>query len=161
GGDGTVPVFMDFANEICVVEVIERAVGIGCASDPLTIASLDDDPDKIYVVFDGVSSCRLVAEIGDDHFPGDGSNVALSIDTDPDETTWDAEDSDDDDDGLNWAEAGGFGQDFASGATRTFRSRHVATGQLFEITVTVSVELVSGGSDTRMTVENASIVAVD
>jgi hypothetical protein len=153
--------FIAFADEICHAEHVVREVGHGCTSDPMTISSLGDDPDKIYVVFDGASTCRLVAEIGDDHFPGNGADVVISIDTDPDETTWDAEDSDDDDDGLSWQEVGGFGQNIASGASRTIRSRHVATGQVFEITLTVRVELVSGGPDTRMTVENVSIVAVD
>ena len=153
-------VLMGVADEICVVEVIERGVGVACAGDPLSITSVGDDPDKIYVVFDGASTCRLVGEIGDDHFPGDGSDVVLSIDTDPGETTWDGEDSDDDDDGLNWDEVGGFGQNFASGATRTFRSRHVATGQVFRVTVTVDVQELSGG-DTRMTVSRVSITAVD
>ena len=158
GGD--VLVLIGLADEICVVEVIERPVGLDCASDPLTITSIGDDPDKIYVVFDGASTCRLVGEVGDNHFPGDGSDVVLSIDTDPNETTWDGEDSDDDSDGLNWQEVGGFGQDFASGDTQTFRSRHVATGQVFEVTVTVRVEQ-TGGRNTRMTVEDVRITAAD
>jgi hypothetical protein len=126
---------------------------------PATITSIDDDPDKIYVVFDGVSSCRLVSEVGDGHFPGDGSNVAISIDTDAGETGWDGEDSDDESDGQNWQEVGGFGQNFGSG-THTFRSRHVTTAQVYAFTVTVRVELVGGGPNTRMTVENVRIRVV-
>ncbi len=153
-------VLLGLAEEICVVEVVERGAGVACSGDPLSISSVGDDPDKIYVVFDGASTCRLVGEVGDNHFPGDGSDVVLSIDTDPDETTWDGEDSDDDDDGLSWQEVGGYGQDFASGSTRSFRSRHVATGKVFKITVTVDVQELSGG-DTRMTVSSVSITAVD
>ena len=152
-------VLMGAADEICIVEVIERPVGVACAGDPLTIESTDDDPDKIYVVFDGASTCRLVAEIGDDHFPGDGSDLVVAIDTDPDETAWDAEESDDDGDGGNWRGVSGYGDDFASGSSHAFRSQHVASGQVFEVTVTVRVQEIGGG-DTRMTVEDVRISAV-
>jgi hypothetical protein len=125
----------------------------------LAIDSIDDDPDKIYLVYDGGSECRLVAEIGDNHFPGDGSDVVLSLDTDPRELEWDGEPTDDDSDGTSWQAVSGYAQNIASG-THTFRSRHVATGSVYEITITVRVESLGGGN-TRMTVSDVKIRAVN
>ena len=122
---------------------------------PETITSIDDDPDKIYVMFDGASNCRLVSEVGDNGFQGDASDMVISIDTDPDESGWDGEDSDADSDGVNWDAVSGFGQNISPG-THTLRSRHVATGVLYDIKVTVQVEQL-GGDNTRMTVRDVSI----
>jgi hypothetical protein len=125
--------------------------------EPLTIDSLNDDPDKIYVVFDGESDCRLVAETGDGHFPaGAGApDVILSIDTDPRQRAWDGEDSDDEDDGQSWEMVAGSAQDIPSGR-HTFRSRRVDSGTVYVIRVTVQVDLL-GGDNTRMTVSEVSI----
>lgn len=126
---------------------------------PLTIDSIDDDPDKIYVMFDGGSECRLIAEVGDSGFQGDGSDMILSIDTDPGESGWDGEPEDGDDDGANWESVGGFAQNIGSG-THTFRSRRVDTGTIYRTTVTVQVQSLGGG-DTRMTVSEVSIRLAD
>jgi hypothetical protein len=81
------------------------------------------------------------------------------MDTDPEERVWDGEPTDDDSDGTSWQAVSGYGQNLSSGS-HTFRSRHLATGTVYEITITVRVEQL-GGDNTRMTASDITIRAVN
>ena len=139
---------LTLATETVVIDVTESDSKISCSGDPTIINSIDDEPDRIAIIFDGASSCRVAAEFT---FDEDDQDIVIELDTDPDESGWD-----DSQIGSNWVRNGRFG-DNVDPDTHTLTATRRQSGQSFSVTFTVDVSPLGGGSNTTMTVRDVSI----